>query len=247
MGALCGLGLMKEGGSMNVFNRIVVIVAILVGLSLLMLALTFPVSVIQFAQGAKEWVDIVAQGMLDRVYYTSFVIASVVVIVILLLLLWMEVRRPRSRMVRIRSKGNGDAHLSIQSVVQGLEYRIDELPGVRKVQPRIVSRGGDVEVTLQLDTSPTVNNARLAEQVAALCQQIIETQLGLKLRGRVRLSIYHEPYPQGTGPAAVAIPREPVATVGAPPIALEPLKGEQAPSQAASNEGPAAPAEPGGR
>jgi hypothetical protein len=129
-------------------------------------------------------------------------------LVILLVLLWLELRRPRRKTVRVKTQGGGNAHLDVQSVVQSLEYRIDELPGVRQVRPRILSHGRDIEVVLDLDTSPSVNIPTLTDQIVGLTNDIVEGQLGLKIRSRVRVNIRHEPYPRGTMPSTATVSKE---------------------------------------
>jgi len=240
---------------MNVFNRIAMIVAILLGLAVLGVTLARPLDALQVARGE---IGLFEESLFSNEFYYAFAAACVVAGLVLLVLLWLEVRRPRYRMVRIRSSGGGDARLSIESVAQNLEYRIDELPGVRKVRPRIISRGGDVEVAIALDTSPTVNVPALTAQISDLCQEIIQGQLGLKLRGKVRLNIHHEPYPRGMAPVPGASaqsaaplagaqewPRAPIASVGsrraasAAPAAEVGPTFETKPADAAPAEGTA--------
>ena len=209
---------------MNVFNRIAMIVAILLGLAILGVMLARPLDVLQVT---RDEIGLFEESLFSYEFFYAFTAACVSVGLVFLVLLWLEVRRPRYRMVRIRSSGGGDARLSIESVAQNLEFRIDELPGVRKVRPKIISRGGDVEVAIALDTSPTVNIPALTAQISDLCQEIIQGQLGLKLRGKVRLNIHHEPYPRGMAPVPGASaqsaaplarsqewPRGPIASAG---------------------------------
>ncbi len=186
---------------MNIFNRIMMILLILLGLAVLGFML-YASMYVQLLDVAREELDFFKESLLsDTLFYYAFVAACLLVGLVLLVLFVLEVRRPRYKMVRIKSAGGGDARLAVQSVAQSLEYRIDELPGVRAVQPRIISRGGDVEVMIGLDTSPSVNIPVLTAQISDLCQEIVESQLGLKLHGRVRLNIRHEPYARGTTPA----------------------------------------------
>ena len=190
---------------MNAFNRIVMILSILLWIALVVFTMLDPLSVIYFASDNLDYYE---QAIFDEQSFYVFIAGSGVLLLVLLVLLWLEIRRRRYKTVRIRTKGRGTGELSIESVVQSLEYRVDELPGVRKVRPRVTSRGRDVGIALDLDTSPTVNIPVLTEQVVKLCEDVVEGHLGLKVHGRVRVSITHQPYPRGAMPVAEQVGTE---------------------------------------
>jgi hypothetical protein len=218
---------------MNIFNRIVMILAILV----LVLAVAFVlVRPLDAVDGIKAALAFFEQMMLDDQLYLLFLIGSSVVLLFLVILLTFEFRRPRHKTVRVivPTAVGGNVQLDIASVAQNLEYRIDELPGVRQVVSRIVSHGRDIDVALDLDTSPTVNIPELTELVVKMCRDIAEGQLGLKVRGKVRVNIHHEPYPSGALPPAQT---QPVASAPSPIVAApEPFE----PAPVAESAEPAA-------
>jgi len=191
---------------MNVFNRVVMILSILAWIALVVFTMLDPLSVIYFAADNLAYYE---QAIFDELTFYYFIVGAGVLLLILLILLWLEIRHRRYKTVRIRGKGKGTGELSIDSVVQSLEYRVDELLGVRKVRPRITSRGRDVVVALDLDTSPTVNIPVLTEQVVKLCQDVVEGQLGLRIHGKVRVSITHEPYARGAMPSPARLAEQP--------------------------------------
>ena len=192
---------------MNVFNRIVMILSILAWIALVVFTMLDPLSVIYFASDNLAYSE---QVIFDELTFYYFIAGAGVVLLVLLILLWLEIRHRRYKTVRIKGKGKGTGELSIDSVVQSLEYRVDELLGVRKVRPRVTSRGRDVAIVLDLDTSPTVNIPVLTEQVVKLCQDVVEGQLGLKIHGKVRVGITHEPYARGAMPNRKPVAEEPV-------------------------------------
>ena len=196
---------------MRVFNRVVMILGILLLIALVAYIMILPPDAVFFAQ---QGLDSFRQWLVTDESFYVFPIAGGALLLILLILLWLEVRSPRRKTVRISTKGNGDAQLGVHSVAQSLEYRIDELAGVRKVVSRIVSRGKDVEVYLDLDTSPSVNIPVLTDQIVDLVHDIVEGQLGIKIHGKVGINIKHEPYPRGTMP--------PVEPLGAKPVIAPP-------------------------
>lgn len=201
---------------MNTFNRIVMVLGILVWIA----AVTFVVLLPLDAVGvARIGLDQFEQALFDDQFFTAFLAVCGGALFLLLVLLILEIRRPRRRTVRIKTQGRGNAQLDVESVTQSLEYRVDELAGVRQVRTHIHSRGKDVDVALDLDTSPSVNIPVLTDQVVSLAQDIVEGQLGLKIHGQVRVNIKHEPYPRGTMPVSTPQERE----ASARPALVEPV------------------------
>jgi hypothetical protein len=196
--------LMRKEERMNVFNRIAMIILIL---GLLVGVAYFTVRPLSVIATVETNLSYFKEAIPTDQYFFMFLLTNVLLLLILVILLWMELRRPRYRTVRIKNTGAGDARLSVESVAQSLEYRVDELPGVRKVQPRVTSRGRDVDISLVLNTSPSVNVPELSAQIADLCREIVETQLGLRLHGKVAIKILHEPYPRGTMPVSAPLPK----------------------------------------
>jgi len=190
---------------MNVFNRIVMILSVLFWIALVVFTMLYPWDLIDRLQNDLLYYELSIYQ--DDLWYT-FIAGAGALLLILLILLWLEIRHRRYKTVRIRGKGRGTGELSVASVAQSLEYRVDELLGVRKVRPRVTSRGKDVVIVLDLDTSPTVNIPILTEQVVKLCQDVVEGQLGLRIHRKVRVNITHEPYPRGTMPVARPLARE---------------------------------------
>ncbi len=230
---------------MNVFNRVVMVIALLFWLVVVAVVLLRP---LEAASLVRTYVGVFEEGLFNDQFFLLFLVIGGAILLLLLILFVFELRRGRRRTVRVRTKGPGDAQLTVDSVVQSLEYRIDELPGVRQVQAHVASRGRDVEVILDLDTSPAVNIPTLSDQIAALCHDILEEQLGLRIHGKVRINIRHEPYPSGAMPPAPvgreavgasrpaeSRPAEPAAPA-TPAAPVEPSLPEQGPAQEAPGE-----------
>lgn len=206
---------------MRVFNRIVVVIGILLGIAGALFLVLYPIEAVKIAQANISFFE---EALFNEQFRLYFIIGAAIWIVILLVLLILELRRPRRKAVRIRTDSGANAVLGVNSVVQSLEARIDELAGVRKVIARVRSRGKDVDVAVDLDTSPSVNIPVLTDQVVNLCRDIVEGQLGVKIHGKVLINVHHEPYPRGTMPPTQPLPR------GAEAIATKPRLVE-APSE----------------
>lgn len=201
---------------MNILNRIMMVLAILLGLFVVLFVMIRPIDAVDLV---RTNLDFFAQSLFDDQSFLIFLAATGALEFVLLILFWLELRRPRRKTVRIKTKGGGTAQLGVQSVAQSLEYRIDELAGVRKVRPSITSRGRDIRVAIDLDTSPSVNIPVLTDQIMDLCHDIVERQLGVKIHGKVKINVRHEPYPRGTMPPTAPMGEEAIVP---PPVAMEP-------------------------
>jgi hypothetical protein len=112
-------------------------------------------------------------------------------------LLWLEVRRPRTKTIKVQKVSGGEAELTTDSIASRLEYNIDQLADVNKVKPTISSGRKGVLVDLELETSPEIEVPMKTEEVQELTKDIIENRMGLKL-DTVRVVIRHAPYPKAT-------------------------------------------------
>ena len=202
---------------MNVFNRIVMVLAILLGLFLVLFAMLRSLDAINIVRANLDYLE---QSLFDDQFYYGFLLVLGILEFVLLILFWLEIRRTKRKTVRIKTRGGGKTQLGVESVVQSLEYRIDELAGVRKVKPDIISRGRNIKVRIDLDTSPSVNIPVLTDQIMVLCHDIVEGQLGVKIHGKVEINVRHEPYPRGTMPPTGPLGEEPITS---PPTAARRL------------------------
>ena len=214
---------------MNIFNRIVMVLGLLALLVLAAVLLWDPVYMVGVARANLDFFEQLLYQ--DQSYYAILGVL-IGIVVLCLILLFLELRRSRKKTVRIRAAGAGKAQLGIESVAQSLQFRIDELAGVREVHPKVISRGKDVKVIIDLDTSPSVNIPVLTEQIIDLCHDIIEGQLGVKIHGKVQVNVHHQPYPRGTLPPTEPLPRTGRAIATQPQI----LETEQRPIEKASYE-----------
>lgn len=204
---------------MNVFNRIVMVLLIL-GLLALSAVMFFT------PQIAMDNTVAAISGLRDSALFesgqnTMYLAGVAVIALVLFILLILEIRKSRQKSVRIKTEGNGKARIGVDSVVQSLAYRIDELPGVRDAKARVTSRGNDVAVAVDLHTSPTVNVPAVTAQIVNLAHEIIETQLGVKIHGKVEVNVAHEPFPRGT--MAGTAPRPEAAAKARPESVIPPV------------------------
>ncbi len=186
---------------MNVFNRVMMIILIILMLiaSLITVVLPFWVidTVIQFLRTVRAG--------LEQMYVTGplvFLVGQIVVAVALVLILGtlfvLEVRRGRPAAVEVVTAEGGKAKVLVDSISMRLSYHLDQLADVISVKPRVRAKGNVVHVDLEVETSPDVQIPMKTQEILDVTREVVEQRMGLKL-GRVNVRIRHVPYPEETG------------------------------------------------
>lgn len=184
---------------MNVLNRIIVIVLLVILLVLMpvliFLAMAMPAASIAAADQAVNAVQNNVT-LLNRVIFSA---VAALVFVAVVLILWLEIRRSSASAVEVQEIEAGDARVSVESIVQRLEYNIDRLQDVVSVRPAVKAKGAGVDVIVNLQTSPEIDIPMKTEEVVQLTREVVENQMGLKLH-HVSVQIKHAPYPEDEEP-----------------------------------------------
>jgi hypothetical protein len=188
---------------MNLFNRIVTILVIVVLMLAIPLTLIFP----EQAQGILRTAADVIQANVDWLNSLTttgqlgvrLMLAGVafVVFCIGIVFLVLEVIRLRRRSVRLK---DGSAEVVMDGVAEHLSYYVDLLPDVIRVQPAVQSTGKSVEATIFVDTAPGINVPEKSQQIKETATDVLENQLGLQIKGGVKVIVRPVPYPKGTVP-----------------------------------------------
>ena len=184
---------------MNIFNRLVMIVLLVVSMIVLPVALVL-------VPARPEIVAIIGQQGLGRLMAISdqnripFILggASLAVLTFILcgLLLWLELRRPHRKAVRVKKVSGDEAKVTTDSIARRLEYNIDQLAEVISVKPKITSKGKGVHVRLNVETGPEIDVPAKTEEISKVAREVIEERMGLKLAGKIEINIKHAPYPK---------------------------------------------------
>lgn len=169
---------------MTTFNRLVAILLWLTLLALLSIFAVIPLVTLSRLQTLLA--TLVAQL---RTWQdgdpTQFLIAQVAFGVVVLLvfgtLIWLEFWVWQRRGVRIRTVDGGSAELDTASVSRRLGWHLDQLAEVIKVVPLVKSRGGSVDIKLEIEAAPDVDIPMKTDEVVEVTRDIIEQDLGLKL------------------------------------------------------------------
>jgi len=169
---------------MALFNRIVASLLWLILLGVLAVLIVLPLPVLQ---GAQRWLAFLEQQVQtwQAANSTNFLIAQaalgIVVVLIFGTLFWLELWAGNRRGVRIRTADGGSAEIDTASVSRRLEWHLDQLAEIVNVVPTIRSRGGSVDIRLELEAAPDVDIPMKTDEVVEVTRDIIEQDLGLKL------------------------------------------------------------------
>ncbi|MDH4137680.1 MAG: alkaline shock response membrane anchor protein AmaP [Anaerolineae bacterium] len=184
---------------MNVFNRLVVIVLLIVSMIVLPVALVLvparPDIVIVIGQQSLTWLTAIG-GQLQLRFILAGALSAVLTFVVCGLLLWLELRRPHRKAVRVQKVSGGEAKVTTDSIARRLAYNIDQLAEVISVKPKVMARGKGVHVRLNVETGPEIDVPAKTEEISKVAREVIEERMGLKLAGKLEISIKHMPYPK---------------------------------------------------
>ncbi|PKO20867.1 MAG: hypothetical protein CVU38_17850 [Chloroflexi bacterium HGW-Chloroflexi-1] len=181
---------------MNVFNRILTVLLLIVLLALAVLLAVFPAETVSVAgrglQNSTAWLSI-----LETSYYLFYVIGRIALVIVALLvfglLLWGELRPRRPKAVRVHTDAGSQATVTTDSVSLRLAWHVDQLADVISVTPRVTAHGQSVDVLLDVETSPEIDVPMKTDEVVAVTREIIQDRMGMQL-GKVEVRIKHAPY-----------------------------------------------------
>ncbi len=167
----------------NVINRIIVSILLILLIVILIPTAVTPDGVAAFfsLQLSQVQVNPISIDHLIVVIACCFLIALSV------LLLNFEWRRPRARAVQIAGGGRKSAELATESVAERVKADVEALPQVRQAAPRIVARGGVVDVFLEVRVDADVDVPSKAQEIDQVLRDSIG-RMGLKL-GKPRVKI----------------------------------------------------------
>ena len=177
---------------MNVFNRIAMILLILVVMLLIPLLLIFP----EQAEATLRYVADIIQANLAWLNNLSpaaeigvrLLLGGVglLVFVIGLVFLALEVIRIRRKTVRLR---DGSGRLMMDGISGHIAYYVDLLSDVLQVKPTVISKGKSIEAQVYVETAPGINIPAKTTEIKETVRRVIEEELGLQLKGDVKVTV----------------------------------------------------------
>ena len=184
---------------MNVFNRLVMIVLLVVSMIVLPVGLVLVPARpdIVTIMGQQSLSRLMAIGGQNQLLFISVgTLLAALTFIVCGLLLWLELRRPRAKAVRIKKVSGDEAKVTTDSIAQRLTYNIDQLAEIISVKPKITAKGKGVHVRLNVETGPEIDVPAKTEEISQVAREVIEEMMGLKLAGKLEINIKHAPYPK---------------------------------------------------
>ena len=187
---------------MDVFNRVLIVLMLLVAIVLCTLVLVLPLPVLDAV--AQQSADLV--GALERLqWYERLLMGVPVALVldgILLFLIILELRRPSRRPIRVEKAAGGEVLISVGSIADRIRYEVDQLPSILRTRPRVSAKRNGVVVALDVEAATGINVPDKAGQIVELVRRVVEGDMGLKLIGPPKVSLRVMSYPKSQKPSA---------------------------------------------
>jgi hypothetical protein len=166
---------------LNLLNRLIVSVLLIVVAVLLLAVAVTPQGVASFA------VDQLSRVQVDAISLDHLIVAVVCLVLDALCLIVVRLQWSRGRPTSVPLEGGGSTELATESVVERLKHDVSAVADVRQVLPTIHVRGKVIDVALEVRTEAGVDVPTKASEVDQVVKDSIQ-RLGLRL-GRVRAKI----------------------------------------------------------
>lgn len=174
---------------MNTFNRIVLVILLLVVMVLCSFAFVVPVQTLRvFAQQARGMADFFARVRPEFRLPVGILLALVVDLVGILLIV-LEVRRPAPQSISVEQAGGGEVTLSIASVADQLKAEVNQLPEVLQAKPKVSAKGKGVVVEVDAKIAAEAGLPGKAERIVETIRRVVEEKMGLKLARPPKVNI----------------------------------------------------------
>ena len=190
---------------MNIANRLLVIVQLLVAIALMPILIAI---LIFFRPMIVDSVDSMARGLVagpNAVYSQAVCVGlAVFVFIVAILLLFLELHRPGGRALRVQQVSDGEVEVTSDAIMNRLEHDILQIAQVVRVKPHVMAATkGAVDLFLELETTPDVNVPQKTQEVITVARQVMEERMGLKL-GKIQVQV--DLSRKGLKPGAIPAP-----------------------------------------
>jgi hypothetical protein len=180
---------------MTTFNRIVAILVWLLLAALIAIVAVIPIQVVEWARLQLEQAESLLRAWHEgdpNNFLIGQVATGVVGLVVFGLLIGLEIWSGQRRGVRIRTVQGGSAELDTVSIGRRLSWQLDQLAEIISVVPIVKSKGGSVDIKLEIEAAPDVDVPMKTDEVVEVTRDLIEQDMGLKL-GRLDVHMRYAP------------------------------------------------------
>jgi len=166
---------------MNTFNRVVLVILLLVGMVLCSLVLVLPLPTLRLIGYYGGGLTGYFERVNPYVLLPIGILLALIVDLIGILLIILEVRRPAATAISVEQAAGGKVMLSIASISDQLKTEVGQLPDVLQVKPRVAPKGSGVLVELDARIAAEAGVPSKAERIVETVRLVVEQKMGLKL------------------------------------------------------------------
>lgn len=174
---------------LNTLNRIVIVIVCLVLILVLTSIFILPQLILT---SVGDWMAEWGAYLGRQTPWLRAIIGALLALIvdfILAVAIFLEVRPTRKRYINVQQVAGGMANVSIESVNQLLNHKLDPLPGVIKVNPRIRAKGDKVEAIVDAEVARDANVPTMANQMIKVIQAALTEELGLQIAGQPQVRV----------------------------------------------------------
>jgi len=206
----------------NTLNRVVIVIVCLALIATLTALFLLPqIVLIAVGQWMLDWGSYI-QGIEPWVRLGTGIAIAVVIDIALAIVIILEVRRPRSRFLRVQQVAGGMANISTDSVVELLQHRLEPLAGVIRVTPKIRAKGNRVTAWVDVGVARGTNVPQTANRLIRAIRSVLTKELGLQIAGQPEVQVtVVQPPRSAFQPEPSVQSVEPPADDAAEPAALD--------------------------
>lgn len=186
---------------MNIVNRILVVVGLLLTIPICVVLLVAPIPVLNAVQ---DWATQTIQWLSGIAAPLRFLLGIVFALVWLLaaaLMLWLELRRPPRRMVRVARVDGGQVEISLSAINEHIIYELEQLPGVLRARSQARAQKNAVAVEVDVETAGDRDVPDQATRILETIQRTVEEKIGVRMAQPPQIRLRSSPAP--------AVPRRP--------------------------------------
>jgi hypothetical protein len=214
---------------MNTFNRVVIVILLLILIPLLSVFFVIPHNVLYNVGGWMQDLGTQLSAWTGWLRLLLGIVLALVFDVVAAFLIYLEVRRPRKRFIHVQQRSGGEVRLAVESIVQKIKYQLEPMPNVIKVDPKVQAKGNKVSANVKVTVAPEGNVPEMAAELVENVKQVLTTDLGLNVAGEPQVEMTVATAPRGAQRATMPQTRTAPSTSGQTeaPVASE----EHAPPQ----------------
>ncbi len=209
---------------MNIFNRVVVVLLLILFISCTLLAiLAAMVAPVQAATAlsdfSRNWLAEFFRNLTEATFEERlvFFLFGGFLAFIAFIILVLELLPGRPSGVKLAGVP-GEAVLTVEAITQRLKYELESLAGIREARPKVRPRGRQVDVELELRLDANVDVGPKAQEAVEVARRVLTERLGVAPR-QVRAFVRSVERPR---PAPAAEPARQEPTPPPPPAETPP-------------------------